>query len=53
MNIRRSFAPAGVTLKGKHPAAENSLEDIPRACLDCHKLDAKTGVWSMPSGPEQ
>jgi len=88
----KASAPAGVVLKGKHPAAEDSLEDIPGACLDCHdsgskkappfsqllhlvhltggtnnafvttfkgdcthchKLDAKTGVWSMPSGPEQ
>jgi hypothetical protein len=87
----KASAPAGVTLKGKHPAAEDSLEDIPGACLDCHdsgskkappfsqllhlvhltgannafvttfkgdcthchKLDAKTGAWSMPSGPEQ
>jgi len=88
----KASAPAGIVLKGKHPAAEDSLEDIPGACLDCHdsgskkappfsqllhlvhltggtnnafvttfkgdcthchKLDAKTGVWSMPSGPEQ
>jgi cytochrome c553 len=88
----RASAPAGVTLKGKHPAAEDALEDIPGACLDCHdsgskkappfsrllhlvhlagdggnvyvtefksdcvnchKLDATTGQWSMPSGPEQ
>jgi len=87
----KASAPAGVVLKGKHPAAEDSLEDIPNACLDCHdagskkappfsqllhlvhltgannvfvttfkgdcthchKLDAKTGAWSMPSGPEQ
>ena len=87
----KASAPAGVVLKGKHPSAEDSLEDIPNACLDCHdagskkappfsqllhlvhltgannvfvttfkgdcthchKLDAKTGAWSMPSGPEQ
>ena len=88
----KASAPAGVVLKGKHPAAEDSLEDIPGACLDCHdsgskkappfsqllhlvhltggtnnafvttfkgdcthchKLDARTGAWSMPSGPEQ
>ena len=87
----KASAPAGVTLKGKHPSAEDSLEDIPGACLDCHdsgskkappfsqllhlvhltgannafvttfkgdcthchKLDVKTGAWSMPSGPEQ
>jgi len=88
----KASAPAGVALKGKHPAAEDSLDDIPNACLDCHdsgskkappfsqllhlvhltggtnnvfvttfkgdcthchKLDAKTGAWSMPSGPEQ
>jgi hypothetical protein len=22
-------------------------------CTHCHKLDAKTGAWSMPSGAEQ
>src|SRR5512139_2871327 len=87
----KASSPAGVVLKGKHPAAEDSLEDIPAACLDCHgpdskkapafarllhlvhltgpknefvtafkgdcttchKLDAKTGEWSMPSGPEK
>ena len=87
----KASAPAGVVLKGKHPAAEDSLDDIPNACLDCHdpgskkappfsqllhlvhltgannvfvttfkgdcthchKLDAKTGTWSMPSGAEQ
>jgi 5-methylcytosine-specific restriction endonuclease McrA len=88
----KASMPAGVVLKGKHPAAADSLEDIPAACLDCHdpgskkappfsqllhlvhlvggtnnafvtnfkgdcthchKLDAKTGLWSMPSGAEQ
>ena len=87
----KASAPAGLTLKGKHPAAEDSLEDIPGACLDCHssgskkappfsrlihlvhltgakntfvtmfkgdcthchKLDSKTGEWSLPSGPEK
>ena len=88
----KASMPAGVTLKGKHPAAEDALEDIPGACLDCHdpgskkappfsqllhlvhlvggtdnafvtnfkgdcahchKLNAQTGVWSMPSGAEQ
>jgi formate-dependent nitrite reductase cytochrome c552 subunit len=88
----KATAPAGVTLKGKHPPAEDSVEDIPAACLDCHdaaskkappfsrllhlvhltggvknvyvttfksdctnchKLDAKTGEWSIPSGPEK
>jgi hypothetical protein len=87
----KASMPAGVVLKGKHPSAEDSLEDIPNACLDCHdpgskkappfsqllhlvhltgannvfvttfkgdcthchKLDAKTGAWSMPSGAEQ
>jgi hypothetical protein len=88
----KASAPAGVTLKGKHPSAEDSLEDIPGACLDCHdpgstkappfaqllhlvhlvgaeknayvttfkgdcthchKLNAQTGAWSLPSGAEQ
>ena len=33
--------PAGVALKGKHPAATDSLEDIPNACLDCHDAGSK------------
>lgn len=87
----KATMPAGVPAKGKHPPAEDSLEDIPAACLDCHdsaskkappfsrllhlvhltggakspymtvyqgecthchKLDAGTGTWSLPSGPE-
>ena len=28
-------------MKGKHPAAEDSLEDIPGACLDCHDTGSK------------
>lgn len=88
----KATMPAGVALKGKHPAAEDSLDDIPGACLDCHdagskkappfsrllhlvhltggtkspfvttfkgdcthchKLNAKTGEWALPSGPEK
>ena len=87
----KSSMPAGVTVKGKHPKADDSLEDIPNACLDCHapdskkapsftrlmhlvhltgtknafvathkgdctachKLDTRTGEWSVPSGPEK
>jgi len=37
----KAGAPAGLTLKGKHPAAEDSLEDIPGACLDCHDAGSK------------
>jgi len=85
----KASMPAGVAAKGKHPGAEDSLEDVPAACLDCHtpdskkapafsrlmhlvhltgagnqftttfkndcttchKLDARTGEWSLPSGP--
>lgn len=87
----KASMPAGVAFKGKHPAAEDSLEDIPSSCMDCHasdskkappftrlmhlvhltgakndfvttfksdctachKLDAKTGELSMPSGAEK
>ena len=88
----KASAPSGLALKGKHPAAEDSLGDIPGACLDCHsadskkappfakllhlvhltggatnayvttyksdcmschKLNTKTGEWSMPSGAEK
>ena len=37
----KASAPAGLVLKGKHPAAEDSLEDIPGACLDCHSSGSK------------
>ena len=37
----KASAPAGLTLKGKHPAADDSLEDIPGACLDCHDTGSK------------
>jgi hypothetical protein len=37
----KASAPAGLTLKGKHPAAEDSLEDTPGACLDCHDSVSK------------
>lgn len=87
----KAAMPAGVALKGKHPAATDALEDIPGACLDCHdagskkappfarlmhtvhltgaknefvtrhksdctschKLNATTGEWTLPSGPEK
>lgn len=37
----KASAPAGLTLKGKHPSAEDSLEDMPSGCLDCHSADSK------------
>jgi cytochrome c553 len=87
----KATMPAGVAVKGKHPKADDALEDIPAACLDCHssdskkappftrlmhlvhltgeknvfvdmfkgdcrgchKLDVKTGEWSVPSGTEK
>lgn len=84
--------PPGVSLKGKHPPALKALENIPAACMPCHrlsaktappfglmlhvihltgaaenpfmtvyqgecthchKLNARTGAWVMPSGPEE
>ena len=87
----QAAAPAGVVLKGKHPAATSSLKNIPAGCIKCHgrdstkappfarlvhrihltggdanhymtlfqgecthchKLDAATGAWSIPSAPE-
>lgn len=32
----QNAAPAGVTLKGKHPAAPEALAKIPAGCLKCH-----------------
>jgi len=37
----KAAAPAGLTLKGKHPVADDSLQDIPGACLDCHDAGSK------------
>ena len=37
----KAASPAGLVLKGKHPSAEDSLEDVPAACLDCHGPDSK------------
>ncbi|MGE5345035.1 MAG: hypothetical protein ACM3JH_03690 [Acidithiobacillales bacterium] len=87
----QAAAPAGVTLKGKHPKTP-AMREIPRSCLGCHskgsktappfgqmihlfhltggnenrfltifqgectlchKLDAATGQWTMPSGVEK
>ncbi len=89
----QAAAPAGVTLKGRHPAIPAAmLKNIPNGCMPCHaktsktappfasllhsihlgggqqnpfmtvfqgecthchKLDAKTGGWSIPNGPEK
>jgi len=89
----QAAAPAGVRLKGRHPAIPAAtLRDIPNGCMPCHgkasktappfaallhrihlsggqqspymtlfqgectpchKLDATTGAWSLPSGPEK
>ena len=32
----QAAAPAGVTLKGKHPAVTAALRDIPAGCVKCH-----------------
>jgi hypothetical protein len=37
----KAAMPAGVALKGKHPAAADALEDIPSACFDCHDAGSK------------
>jgi hypothetical protein len=37
----KASSPTGLTLKGKHPAADDALEDIPGACLDCHDAGSK------------
>jgi len=37
----QATAPAGVTLKGKHPAITSALRDIPAGCMKCHGRDAK------------
>lgn len=37
----RAAAPAGLTLKGRHPQADSSFKDIPGACLKCHGRTAK------------
>jgi cytochrome c551/c552 len=37
----RAAMPTGVMAKGNHPSADDALEDIPGACLDCHAPDSK------------
>lgn len=37
-----AVAPAGVTLKGVHPLATDSLKNIPASCLPCHSKASKT-----------
>lgn len=37
----KAAAPSGVTLKGRHPEVDDSFEDIPAACLDCHGTDSR------------
>lgn len=37
----QASAPAGVTLKARHPAADSSLQDIPGRCLRCHGRNAR------------
>ena len=37
----KAASPTGLALKGKHPGSEDSLEDIPGACLDCHDAGSK------------
>ena len=37
----QAAAPAGVTLKGKHPAATTALKNIPAGCIKCHGSDSE------------
>jgi hypothetical protein len=37
----QAAAPAGVTLKGRHPQVDSSFKDIPGACLKCHGRAAR------------
>ena len=38
----QAATPKGVSLTGKHPSAEDSLTDIPKACIECHKRMSKS-----------
>jgi len=44
----QAVAPAGVTLKGKHPQATSALEDIPNACKTCHGGKSSTAPPFAP-----
>lgn len=37
----RGTLSTGATLKGRHPSATKSLEDIPAACIKCHSRSSK------------
>ena len=38
----QAFAPADMSLKGKHPKVEGALADIPNACLKCHSRTSQS-----------
>jgi hypothetical protein len=38
----QAAAPKDVKLTGKHPAAEESLADIPKLCIECHNSRSQT-----------
>ena len=37
----QAAAPAGVTLKGKHPVVAAALKDVPAKCIGCHGAASK------------
>ena len=36
----QAAAPGGLKLKGKHPAADAALKDIPKGCMVCHNRES-------------
>jgi hypothetical protein len=38
----QAAAPAGVTLKGRHPQTSAATKEIPPSCLGCHSKGSKT-----------
>ena len=41
LSLAQRSMPTGTKLKGRHPEVEDSFEDIPAACLDCHGADSR------------
>lgn len=38
----QAVAPSGMTLKGIHPPASESLKNVPDACMTCHSKTSRT-----------
>jgi AcrR family transcriptional regulator len=47
----KASSPSGMPLKGKHPVAKSSLQNIPRGCVSCHGTASKKAPPLTSSTP--